>query len=57
MTQTIRRIAVITGDHSLPDPTKRGASYHKEDLTTHEAMTAAFRSLATTRLHARTFGS
>ncbi len=45
MTKTIRRIAVITGDHGLPDPTKRGASYHEEDRLTHEAMMEAFRSL------------
>jgi D-alanine-D-alanine ligase len=45
MTHDIRRIAVITGDPSLPDPTKRGASYHEEDAVTHEAMMAAFRRL------------
>lgn len=39
------RIAVITGDHTLPDPTKRGGRYHEEDALTHQAMMAAFRSL------------
>jgi D-alanine-D-alanine ligase len=46
MSQQIRRIAVVTGDHGLPDPTKRGGSYHEEDALTHEAMVAAFRSMA-----------
>jgi len=45
MTRDIERVAVITGDPSLPDPTKRGASYHEEDAVTHEAMKAAFRRL------------
>ncbi len=45
MTHRFRRIAVITGDPSIADPTKRGASYHEEDRLTHEAMMAAFRSL------------
>jgi D-alanine-D-alanine ligase len=46
MTTPVRRIAVITGDHGLPDPTKRGGGYHQEDTVTHEAMIAAFRGLA-----------
>jgi D-alanine-D-alanine ligase len=33
---------VLTGDHALPDPTKRGAHYNAEDMATHEAMEAAF---------------
>lgn len=45
MTHAIKRIAVITGDPSLPDPTKRGGGYHEEDAVTHDAMVAAFRSL------------
>ena len=45
MPQQIRRIAVVTGDPVLPDPTKRGGSYHEEDALTHEAMVAAFRSM------------
>ena len=36
---------MITGDHTLPDPTKRGARYNEEDALTHEAMVEAFRSL------------
>jgi len=39
------RLAVMTGDHELPDPTKRGARYNEEDAVTHEAMAEAFRSL------------
>jgi len=46
MTHALKRIAVITGDPSLPDPTKRGGSYHEEDAVTHEAMMAAFRGLS-----------
>ncbi|MDH3473611.1 MAG: hypothetical protein OEM59_07955 [Rhodospirillales bacterium] len=45
MNKTFRRIAVITGDHVLPDPTKRGAAYHEEDEVTHAAMVEAFTSL------------
>ncbi len=45
MSRRLRRIAVITGDPSLPDPTKRGGRYHEEDAVTHEAMMAAFQSL------------
>ena len=45
MTLKTERIAVITGDPSLADPTKRGASYHEEDTLTHDAMMAAFRRL------------
>lgn len=45
MSPAIRRIAVITGDHGLADPTKREGRYHDEDERTHEAMTEALRSL------------
>ncbi len=45
MTHAIKRVAVITGDPSLPDPTKCGGGYHEEDAVTHDAMVAAFRSL------------
>jgi D-alanine-D-alanine ligase len=45
MNRTFRRIAVITGDHALPDPTKRDARYNEEDFVTHAAMVAAFESL------------
>lgn len=41
----IRRITVLTGDPSLPDPTKRGNRYNEEDEVTHRAMCAAFESL------------
>jgi len=43
--RTLHRIAVITGDPSLPDPTKRGGRYHEEDQLTHQAMMDAFQSL------------
>ena len=39
------RILVITGDHSLPDPTKRHSRYNDEDLVTDRAMRDAFRSI------------
>jgi D-alanine-D-alanine ligase len=45
MKSPLHRIAVITGDHSLPDPTKRGGRYHDEDEVTHKAMMEAFQSL------------
>ncbi len=45
MTDQFSRIAVITGDHSLPDPTKRDGRYHEEDMVTHTAMVEAFGSL------------
>lgn len=40
-----RRIAVVTGDHHLPDPTKRDGRYNAEDLETHRAMIEAFARL------------
>jgi D-alanine-D-alanine ligase len=46
MAKTFRRIGVITGDHRLPDPTKRNAQYNEEDTATHNAMKAAFQELA-----------
>jgi len=45
MTPKFKRILVVTGDHTKPDPTKRGARYNEEDFVTHAAMQAAFRSL------------
>jgi D-alanine-D-alanine ligase len=41
----IRRLAVVTGDHAAPDPTKRGGRYNEEDMATHRAMVAALASL------------
>jgi len=41
----IHRLAVVTGDHAAPDPTKRGGRYNEEDMATHEAMVAALASL------------
>jgi len=46
MAQFIKRIVVLTGDHRLPDSTKRNAQYNEEDATTHEAMRSAFRSMS-----------
>ncbi|MBK8907105.1 MAG: D-alanine--D-alanine ligase [Rhodospirillales bacterium] len=46
MTPSVKRLAVITGDHALADPTKRDGRYHDEDERTHEAMKDAFRSLS-----------
>lgn len=40
-----RRIAIVTGDPSLPDPTKHGHRYGPEDLAVHERMREAFASL------------
>lgn len=42
---SIRKLAVITGDHRANDPTKLGAAYGPEDLKAHDAMVAAFESL------------
>lgn len=40
-----KRIAIITGDPSLPDPTKQGHRYGPQDLVVHERMHDAFASL------------
>ena len=45
MAQKRRKIAVVTGDHKLPDPTKRDNRYNEEDLVTHNAMVEALRGL------------
>jgi len=42
---SIRRLAVITGDHKANDPTKLGAAYGPEDLKAHDAMVAALEGL------------
>ena len=39
------RIAIITGDPSLPDPTKKNRRYGPEDLLVHQKMREAFASL------------
>jgi len=39
------RIAVVTGDPSLPDPTKHGQRYGPEDLAVHARMKEAFASV------------
>lgn len=41
----VARVTVITGDHGLPDPTKRDGGYHDEDTAAHDAMVAALGSL------------
>ena len=43
--RTRLRVAVLTGDPRLPDPTKREQRYHEEDFATDRAMRAAFESL------------
>lgn len=40
-----KNIAVITGDPSLPDPTKQDHRYGPQDLVVHETMAEAFASL------------
>jgi len=40
-----RTIAIVTGDPSLPDPTKQEQRYGLEDLAVHEEMRKAFASL------------
>ncbi len=42
-----RRIAIITGDPTLSDPTKQGSRYGPQDLAVHEKMREAFVSLGT----------
>lgn len=39
------KIAIITGDPSLPDPTKQGHQYGPQDLEVHARMASAFASL------------
>ena len=39
------KIAIITGDPSLPDPTKQDQRYGPQDLAVHDAMREAFASL------------
>ncbi len=50
MSQLPDRVAVITGDSSLPDPTKFGQRYGPEDLAVHRAMVAAFATLGIAEL-------
>ncbi len=46
MTQpAFRHVLVLTGDHRLPDTTKRDNAYHEEDFETHRAMREALESL------------
>lgn len=45
MSDAIPRLLVLTGDHGLPDATKRGGRYNEEDLATHAAMCAAMAGL------------
>ncbi len=40
-----RRVLVVTGDHSLPDPTKWDGAYDASDQELHAAMQAALESL------------
>ena len=43
--RSFRRIMVLTGDHGLPDTSKRDARYNAEDMATHDAMMRAFAGL------------
>ena len=45
MIKSFKKITVLTGDHRLPDTTKRNSRFNDEDTTTTEAMKSAFRSL------------
>jgi D-alanine-D-alanine ligase len=40
-----RTLAIVTGDHELPDPTKLGVAYGPEDLACHAAMVEAIEGL------------
>jgi D-alanine-D-alanine ligase len=40
-----KKLAIVTGDPSLPDPTKHGQRYGPADLAVHDAMRDAFASL------------
>ncbi len=39
------RIAIVTGDPSLPDPTKQGGRYAQQDFAVHDALRAALAAL------------
>jgi D-alanine-D-alanine ligase len=43
--KTFRKLAVVTGDHHVADPTKLGAAYGPQDLAAHAAMVEAFEGL------------
>ena len=43
--QTVKTLAIVTGDHKASDPTKLGAAYGPEDLAAHAAMVAAIEGL------------
>lgn len=45
MNELPRKIAIITGDPSLPDPTKHEQRYGPADLAVHDAMREAFATL------------
>ena len=42
---TIRKLAIVTGDHKAQDPTKLGTAYGPEDLKAHDTMVAALEGL------------
>lgn len=42
---TLDRIAVVTGDHALPDDTKWDGAFTEDDLRLHETMVEALRSI------------
>lgn len=41
----MRTLAIVTGDHARPDPTKLGSAYGAEDMAAHQAMVDAVRSI------------
>lgn len=45
MTSMPARLAAVTGDPSLPDPTKHGQAYGPEDLEVHRQLEEALRSI------------
>ncbi|MEX0922737.1 MAG: hypothetical protein WDZ84_08170 [Rhodovibrionaceae bacterium] len=58
----VRRLTVVTGDHTKSDSTKLGAAWREEDLTAHRKMVEALESLGRFEIdviddHARLFAS
>ena len=42
---TIKRLVVVTGDHTKPDSTKLGSAWGPQDLEAHQRMVEALESL------------
>ena len=45
------KVLIITGDHTAPDPEKRGGKYNEEDFTTHNVMVEALASFDDLEVH------